>query len=223
MSHRSIRTKLLAAAVTAVIASAPATASAQSFGFNSCNSLGTCGWVEAIFQGSILTVHVANTDNVFGSQLWQAQLFFAGAVNAGVAPAGTAFSFASSAATSPGVSSVGTVTPWIFSGVNGMNELDVVTFANSYLEGGAASPFRALPGDPDGGSWLTQNGYVEFTADLSSVTGANGGSLVGLGFCTDADCAVGTPVATPEPATLGLVATGFIGLVAIRRRRKNAV
>lgn len=221
MSRRPIRTTLVAAAVSASLASVPATASAQGgLTFTSCSTVGVCGWVTAIFQGSVLTVRVANKDNVLGSALFSTQLFFTSALNS--ATLGTAYQSGTSFGTMDQVTTIGTVGAWAFSGVGGSNELDLAAFTNSYIEGMAVSPFRALPGDPDNGTWVTRNGFVEFSADLSGVTGISQVGLAGLGFCTDQGCASGTPVATPEPATIGLVATGLIGIAAMRRRRKNA-
>ena len=229
MSRRTMRPMVAAAAVAVALASAPATARAQNeLLFTSCTTAGLCGWVSAVFQGSILTVKMANTDNSLGSAMFTANLFFASALNP--AALGKAFQANTTFYTQGPVASIGTVSPWTFSGVGGSNELDLATFGGSNIEGLAESPFRSLPGDLDAGTWVTgKKGFVGFTADLSGVAGLDPNGLVGLGFCTDRanasgeiveECASGTPVATPEPATIGLVATGLVGLGLIRRRRK---
>jgi hypothetical protein len=203
---------------TALVASAsvPSVAIAQSLSFTSCAVAGVCGFVEAFFAGTFLTVRISNLDNTFGSALFTTQVTFGGPL--GAAP-GVAFTQAANASLVGSVSAVGT-TPsnaWSYSGVGGSNVLDLSAFLNVFIEGPAPSPFRALPGDPDNGTWITTNGYVQFAADLSGVSGVNTGQIVGLEFCTQVDCA---SVTTPEPATFVLVATGLVGLAAVRRRRK---
>src|SRR4029079_8374104 len=93
-------------------------------------------------------------------------------------------------------------------------------FFNSFIEGSAASAFRASPGDADNGTWVTTNGYVEFTADMAGVEGLTGNNIVGFVYCTEYGCDGGAAVvATPEPATLALFATGLVAVAVIRRRR----
>lgn len=221
MLRRLLRSALLGAAVTAAV-SLPSTASAQALYFTNCGTPGVCGWVEAFFTGSLLTLRVSNTDNTLGSALYSAQLIFDGALNAG--SPGSAFQASTTAETFGNVTSIGTTSPsgWFASGVGDSNVLDVASFFNQYIEGNAVSSSRAAPGDPDAGTWVNHGGgYVEFTSDLTGVTGIDG-KIVGLGFCTDQDCVSGDAVlATPEPATLTLFATGLIGIAVIRRRRKS--
>jgi hypothetical protein len=173
----------------------------------------------------MLTVRVANRDNVVGSALFSVQLFFASALNVAIPGA---FSRTATTNLVGPVTSIGnTSNPWTFSGNGGSTELDLASFFNLFVEGPAVSPYRAAPGDPDNGTFVTNpGGFVEFSANLSSITGANGAnSLTSIGFCTaasDINCATGV-TAVPEPATLTLVATGVIGLAGMaRRRRKSA-
>jgi len=216
-----MRAALRGTAILAAV-SLPSTAFAQQgYTFSSCADPGLCGSVQAFFSGTLLEVRIANKDNVVGSALYQAQLIFSSALGATL---GSDYNVAANSQTQGSVASIGTTNPggWAFNTVGGTFELDLSSFFNVYVEGAAASSFRALPGDPNAGTWVTtKNGYVEFTADLSSIAGINGANLTGLGFCTDAGCVNGDAVVTPEPATLALCATGFIGLVAVRRRRKT--
>lgn len=224
MLSRAMRSTLLGAVLAAMVPGSPLLAQ-QGYTFSSCATLGVCGTVQAFFTGSLLTVRLQNADNSLGSAMFDAQLLFSSALNP--ASPGASFTFGATALATGGTTSIGT-TPtgaWSFSGVGGSNVLDLAAFMNAYVEGSAASPYRALPGDPDNGTWVTggSKSFVEFTADLSGVTGFDGANLVQMSFCTDQNCVTGDAVATPEPATLALCATGFLGILAVRRRRKNAI
>ena len=221
MLRRLLRSAIVGTALV-TSASLPSVANAQSVYFTSCSVAGVCGFVEAFFTGGFLTVLNSNLDNKFGKALLLKKLTFGTALAAGTP--GAAFTREATAQLVGNVSAVGT-TPgnaWSFSGVGGSNLLDIASFLNVDIEGPAASPFRALPGDPDAGTWITTNGYVQFAADLSGVSGVNDGQIVGLGFCTDVDCASGNALVTPEPATFVLLATGLVGVAVVRRRRKAA-
>jgi hypothetical protein len=211
-----VRSTVFSVAVAAA-ASTPSTLSAQA-SLTNCDAPGVCGSISAFFDAGLLKVRLSNMDNTFGSALFSAELFFTNAL----APAnlGTAFSRVAAAAPNGATMSIGMIPPdaWFFSGVGGSNELDLAAFRNVFIEGLAPSPFRAAPGDPDNGTWVTgDGGFVEFSADLSSIPGVNNGQIAAVGFCTDQGCVV-----TPEPATLTLFATGLLSLVAVRRRRKTA-
>ena len=211
-----------AMAGTALVATVglPSVAKAQSLFFTSCFGAGVCGFVETFFAGSFLNVRVSNLDNTFGSALFSTQLIFANPLAA--ATPGAAFTRQATAQLGGAASAVGTTpaTAWSFTGVGGSNILDLASFFNVFIEGAAPSPFRALPGDPDAGTWITNNGFVQFAADLSGVSGVNTGQIVGLGFCTDVACASGNAVVTPEPTTFVLLGTGLVAFAVVRRRRK---
>jgi hypothetical protein len=182
-------------------ASVPSVATAQSLSFTSCAVPGVCGFVEAFFTGTFLTVRVSNLDNTFGSALFTTHVTFAGPL--GGAP-GTSFTRTANASLVGNVSAVGT-TPanaWSYTGVGGSSILDLSSFLNVFIEGPAPSAFRAAPGDPDNGTWITTNGYVQFAADLSGVNGAKtarSSEALHAGGCAS--------VTTPEPATFVLLAT----------------
>lgn len=118
-------------------------------------------------------------------------------------------------------------------------------FTGAYVEGCDASPYR---GDPFiAGTWETctygrngANKYVDFM--FTSTQSFTNGNIESLGFAIqdnnfnlvacgnrsgstwdfiDTGACAATSVA-PEPATVGLVATGLAGLVAIARRRRKA-
>jgi len=220
MLRRLLRSAIAGTALVATT-SLPSVAKAQSLFFTSCAGPGVCGFVETFFSGTFLTVRVSNLDNTFGSALFSTQLFFASPLAA--ATPGAAFTRQASAQLGGGASAVGTTPPnaWSYTGVGGSNILDLASFFNVFIEGAAASPFRASPGDPDNGTWITTNGFVQFGADLSGVSGISG-QIVGLGFCTNVDCASGTAIVTPEPTTFVLLATGLAGVAVVRRRRKAA-
>jgi hypothetical protein len=215
MPHRLFRSTLFGITIAAT-GGLPAVLSAQTYTFSSCSTLGVCGAVEAVLSGSLLKVRLANKDNTLGSALFSAQLIFASALAS--ATPGLAYQTPATAALIGTVISIGTTSPsgWFYDGVGGSNELDLTSFFNVDIEGTAASPFRAAPGDVDDGTWVTSDGFVEFSADLRSVSGVAGGQIVALGFCTDQSCAV-----TPEPSTLTLLATAFAGLAIVRRRRSS--
>ena len=220
MLRRLIRSAIAGTAFVSA-ATVPSVAQAQSLLFTSCSGPGVCGFVETFFAGNFLTVRVSNLDNTFGSALFSTQLLFANPLAA--ATPGVAFTRQATAQLGGATTAVGT-TPanaWSFSGVGGLSVLDLSSFFNVFIEGAAASPFRASPGDPDSGTWITNNGFVQFSADLTGISGING-PIVGLGFCTDVNCVSGTPVVTPEPSTFVLLGTGLLCIAVVRRRRRTA-
>lgn len=226
--HRHLKRFTLLGGAIVAVTGIPSTASAvqpQSLVFNSCVTAGVCGSLETFFTGTLLTVRISNDDASFGSALYSAQLIFADAL-APAGPPGTTFSAATTALPVGIVGSIGNTLAngWSYNAVAGSNILDLASFFNVYVEGTAASPFRALAGDPNNGTWVTKNGFVEFTGDISGIAGVAGGQVTGLGFCTQVDCISGAAVvATPEPATMTLLATGMAGVAALRRRRKRNV
>ena len=219
MLHRNVRAVLVGAGLAA-LAATPSAAGAQAYTFSSCTIPGVCGTVEAFFRDAILSVRISNEDTKLGSALFSAQLIFENPLNA--AAPGAAFSSEATVDLVNYVQTWGTAAGgWFFSGVGGTNVLDLAAFFNVFIEGEAASPFRAAEGDPDNGTWVTRDGWVQFSADLSGIDGVNTGRITGLGFCTDQDCVTGAAVVTPEPATMTLVATGLAGVAALRRRRRK--
>jgi hypothetical protein len=74
--------------------------------------------------------------------------------------------------------------------------------------------------------------YANWTTELASVLAGktlselditlNAGFIFGFNFSENIDNVVLTPVATPEPASLALLAAGALALGWVRRRRKQA-
>jgi hypothetical protein len=202
---------------------APSTAKAQVYTFDSCVTPGVCGWVNAFFTGSLLTVRVQNSDNVLGSALFSAQLIFANAIAPGFP--GDAFDAPSNATRVGAGATLGTIVPgggWSFSAVGGGTVLDLISFFDVFIEGNAVSGYR---NDGVGGTWVTTgDGYVEFVGNIAGIPGVVGNQVRGLGFCTDVGCvdgAAGEQAVVPEPATMTLLATGIAGLAGVARRRKH--
>jgi hypothetical protein len=218
---RRVKAVTLAGMIVTAAGALPSSLQAQLYSFSSCATPGVCGSVSAFFSGNLLSVQLSNHDDTFGSALYTAQLFFANPLNPG--SLGTAFGSPASFSTGGSVASIGTIGSggWAFGGIGGSSELDLSSFANVFIEGAAPSPFRASPGDPNAGTWVTTgNGFVQFTADLSAVQGLNG-PIVALGFCTDQSCVAGLDIVTPEPSTIYLVASGLSALALYRRRRSS--
>jgi hypothetical protein len=105
MLRRSLRSTVFGAAAVTALA-LPSAASAQGVFFTECVTPGVCGYVQAFFTASLLTVRVANFDNSFGSALFSAQLIFASALNPGTP--GAAFTPTTTATPSLSTVSIGT-------------------------------------------------------------------------------------------------------------------
>jgi hypothetical protein len=203
-------------------------ASAQSF--QSCDPAtpAICGQVQALLTGTTLTVRVQNQDAATGSVLFRAFVGFANALGSSTGPfAGSATVTTSGPVSVLGNSSPGGTSPITFSGGAGSNVVDFFSNVLVTIEGPSASPFRANPTSTDIGTFVTTGGpgasYVQFTANLAGVGGISGNSINLIGFETSGGAVSASfgVVATPEPGSMALLASGLLGLgfVVPRRRR----
>jgi hypothetical protein len=220
---------LVGAALALALSATPAPAQS----FQSCDPAmpGVCGQVQAMLTGSTLTVRVQNQDASANSFLFHAFVGFANALgNIATGP----FSGTAAVTTSGPVQVIGNTAPAgtptvTFSGGGGSTAVDFFSSVLVTIEGSSPSPFRASPGSTSSGTFVTLGApgesYVQFTADLTGVSGISGNSIDLIGFETSEGIAFTTVtavVATPEPSSMVLLASGLLGLGFVVPRRRRA-